>query len=1515
MADTRIDLEVLLKSVGITATTKKIEQLAKKLQKTGTITANVSKEQNKLKRNLEGVAQRSGRAGKDFSRMSQGMGGLVQAYATVAANVFALSSAFLVLRRTADLSSMIKSAEDFSNRFGVSVTRITKQMQEASGGALSFAQALPSINKAVSAGIGIADLEKLSVAATKASQTFGGTANEALNRFISASQRGRVEIIQTLGVVIKTEQAYADYAASIGKTAQELTAFDRQQAIINATIEESAKVFDGVKIDPNPFQQLLTTVVDLKDTIGIFITDSLTPLVNTFNKSKAAALALIATIISAVGGRIFPEVSRGIKGFAKAGLESTRNAQRAIRVAREKEAKLILLTERKVNKLTSDQLKQRSGLFKKYYSDVLLQGRVFQKELINSTGQVNKVVLTQQRAAIARELKARKAGTGMMDQFKGIPTRALENEANRLTVIAKRTAGVAVAQDKWTTAIGATDKRMQVFLSKTGLGLSKVKAGIEGVKSGLKSGFAQGFRIAEGSIIQSITRMNVTWIAFIRSLGTGAKSGASSLALLARAFGATAGIIGGALSGIFAIGLKLIFWVSTITVLWELFGDKITKTTKAQKAAREAAGELSDSLKEITERTREQTITFDNSIVSTQRLIKSFEFIRGTLDSTLNSFTQFDKALVSQFGQGSTNILEYSKTLQDNVSKLSSDVSDFLELIPRKSGERDPLSVSTRGTDLSALGTVALAEFKKLNIELDAAYVNLEDFRKVGLEISKETGPEIVENFIAINKLLESRNFTQFGIDTFNSLKNTLPQITNESEKLIALLESGKGTEFFKELSEIAGEEQIAVISALVNVMKEFAPAAFEGASALGAANRSLQDISQRVDNFIQGIDKLKAASVPNKEIFNFLLDMEVQLTNIAEQSAKVGNTVDFTRLIQEGDLETLKKFVNVGKDVNLEETIQAVRRQKELYLKVINDAITGAEKLKRINLDLKILSLEEVDSDQRRVEIIEKRLRFEQEAANLQAVIAQNNLNVVRDQIRQLRVFDQESANRLKILIEEEKTLEKTRDTQLAIVAELSRRKDAEREIFKIRKEALSTEEKINKTRLSTEKINKKLSENNVEDLQIRLNIYKFEKESLNIAKRKLIEEQNALFVQELTLEQQIRRKNEIREELRLLEAQTRELERQKLLLQAETAEQRGVAIWDREGISLAVDFFYREIRDQARNLKTTFQILGEGFATGLNNTIDASVDKLLEGVWGKGGRDFGEAFVEILKEQGRAVFGEALKTQIRDAFAGIFNTSTQEQQVAQRHAEQITAVTFQTRAIEDNTAALRQIDFSQEELSVFGTVLPKPEKKSEALSVFGTVLPQPGVEKEVKAPDTVGAIEVLTNITKSTQNELANVFGIGNEIATVAKNEQKSGFFDLISIIGSLISAFASSSAGNFFSSFFAKGGIIPGGTSFTSRAAGGVTSGPEMALIGEGKNNEAVVPLPNNREIPVELKGTTGDTINITQSFDFRNADANIIPRLRQEAKNIEDNTFNKVFAEINRGGRYAKLSGRR
>jgi tape measure domain-containing protein len=55
------------------------------------------------------------------------------------------------------------------------------------------------------------------------------------------------------------------------------------------------------------------------------------------------------------------------------------------------------------------------------------------------------------------------------------------------------------------------------------------------------------------------------------------------------------------------------------------------------------------------------------------------------------------------------------------------------------------------------------------------------------------------------------------------------------------------------------------------------------------------------------------------------------------------------------------------------------------------------------------------------------------------------------------------------------------------------------------------------------------------------------------------------------------------------------------------------------------------------------------------------------------------------------------------------------------------------------------------------------------------------------------------------------------------------------------------------------FANGGIASGG--FRAFANGGIVSGPTLGLVGEGRYNEAVIPLPDGKSVPVDLGGAMG------------------------------------------------------
>jgi phage-related minor tail protein len=55
------------------------------------------------------------------------------------------------------------------------------------------------------------------------------------------------------------------------------------------------------------------------------------------------------------------------------------------------------------------------------------------------------------------------------------------------------------------------------------------------------------------------------------------------------------------------------------------------------------------------------------------------------------------------------------------------------------------------------------------------------------------------------------------------------------------------------------------------------------------------------------------------------------------------------------------------------------------------------------------------------------------------------------------------------------------------------------------------------------------------------------------------------------------------------------------------------------------------------------------------------------------------------------------------------------------------------------------------------------------------------------------------------------------------------------------------------------FASGGIASGG--FRAFANGGIVTGPTLGLVGEGRYNEAVIPLPDGKSVPVDLGGAMG------------------------------------------------------
>ena len=131
MAKSKIEIDVEVDDKGRT------KKLGLESKKTAKGMDDVGKGARTADRNIKGAAQASSGASKSFSKMSQGMGGLVGAYATLAANIFAITAAFGFFKRAADVAALSRGQEAYALKTGKSMKLLTSRVQEATGGILA----------------------------------------------------------------------------------------------------------------------------------------------------------------------------------------------------------------------------------------------------------------------------------------------------------------------------------------------------------------------------------------------------------------------------------------------------------------------------------------------------------------------------------------------------------------------------------------------------------------------------------------------------------------------------------------------------------------------------------------------------------------------------------------------------------------------------------------------------------------------------------------------------------------------------------------------------------------------------------------------------------------------------------------------------------------------------------------------------------------------------------------------------------------------------------------------------------------------------------------------------------------------------------------------------------------------------------------------------------------------------------------------------------------------------------
>jgi len=289
--------------------------IGKDAEKTAAATDKATKSQSKFNKGQKGVAGATSNSTKAFSKMRSEMGGssgVVAAYATFAANVFALTAAFGALQRAAQLKNLEEGFERLGNAVGRTSTMMAASIQSITDGAISFDQAMRTAATGFSAGFSTSELEGLAGVARGAATALGRDLPDALDRLVRGTAKLEPEILDELGIFIKIDDAARKYADTLGKSANSLTATQRRQAFLNEALTQGEKKFGAIAdtVPVNTYDKLAANFDKLaKSALNLFST-VLSPVIGFLANNTAALLGTLVLFGSTLASSMFPALEQ-----------------------------------------------------------------------------------------------------------------------------------------------------------------------------------------------------------------------------------------------------------------------------------------------------------------------------------------------------------------------------------------------------------------------------------------------------------------------------------------------------------------------------------------------------------------------------------------------------------------------------------------------------------------------------------------------------------------------------------------------------------------------------------------------------------------------------------------------------------------------------------------------------------------------------------------------------------------------------------------------------------------------------------------------------------------------------------------------------------------------------------------------------------------------------------------------------------------------------------------------------
>lgn len=227
----------------------------------------------------QGINRAMGTVNASVTKTEKGIGGLTGKFNELDS---ALGATFLaagiaqIARLTIELGEAAAQAEGTRNAFdtlaagiGETSDALLASMQKASRGTISENNLILGANRALISGAADStkELTQILEIARATGRAFGVDTEDAYSRIVRGIAKLEPELLDELGITLRLDTVYRNYAASLGTTADRLNEAQRRQALFNEIVRQTRPAVEAA-------QKAGDTAADKYDRFGAAVDDS-----------------------------------------------------------------------------------------------------------------------------------------------------------------------------------------------------------------------------------------------------------------------------------------------------------------------------------------------------------------------------------------------------------------------------------------------------------------------------------------------------------------------------------------------------------------------------------------------------------------------------------------------------------------------------------------------------------------------------------------------------------------------------------------------------------------------------------------------------------------------------------------------------------------------------------------------------------------------------------------------------------------------------------------------------------------------------------------------------------------------------------------------------------------------------------------------------------------------------------------------------------------------------------------